>query len=146
MRETVAGVASDSAAPASIVWSGRLDWADTDAAGIAHWTAVFRLVERAEAALFTALGHPEVFGMAPRTAVEVRYRSPLRFNDAVEVELAVTKAGATTIEYAFVVRGPDEVAAEGTLAACVVDPETMRVVRIPAGLRELLRIAGRQQS
>lgn len=133
------------ATPASIVWSGRLDWADTDAAGIAHWTAVFRLVERAEAALFTALGHPEVFGIAPRTAVEVRYRSPLRFNEEVEVELSVTKAAATTIEYSFLIRGPEQVAAEGTLSACVVDPETMRAARIPAELRELLRGAGLQQ-
>lgn len=133
-------------APASIRWRGRLDWADTDAAGIAHWTAVFRLVERAETALFTALGHPEVFGIAPRTAVGVRYRSPLRFNEEVEVDLAVTKAGATTIEYTFVVRGPEETAAEGTLSACVVDPETMRTVPMPAALRDLLRSAGPQQA
>lgn len=140
-----AGAATAATAePASIVWSGRLDWADTDAAGIAHWTAVFRLVERAEAALFTALGHEEVFGIAPRTAVEVRYRSPLRFNDEVEVELAVSKAGAATIEYAFVVRGPEGVAAEGTLAACVVDPETMSTARMPDELRQLLASAGRQ--
>ncbi len=132
-------------APASIRWRGRLDWADTDAAGIAHWTAVFRLVERAETALFTALGHPEVFGIAPRTAVGVRYRSPLRFNQEVEVELTVTKAGATTIEYSFEVRGPGQVAAEGTLAACVVDPETMRTVPMPADLRALLRGGGRQE-
>jgi acyl-CoA thioester hydrolase len=132
------------ASAASIVWRGRLDWADTDAAGIANWTAVFRLVERAEAALFTALGHPEVFGMAPRTAVGVRYRSPLRFNQEVAVELAVTKAGATTIEYSFVVHGPERVAAEETLAACIVDPATMRVARIPRELRDLLRGAGQQ--
>jgi acyl-CoA thioester hydrolase len=132
--------------PASIVWRGRLDWADTDAARIAHWTAVFRLVERAETALFTALGHPEVFGIAPRTAVGVRYRSPLRFNQEVEVELTVTKAGAATIEYSFLVRGPEQIAAEGTLSACVVDPETMRTVPMPAELRDLLRAAGRQQT
>jgi acyl-CoA thioesterase FadM len=44
-----------------------VDGADVDAAGIAHWTAVFRLVERAETALFTALGHAEIFGTAPTT-------------------------------------------------------------------------------
>ena len=139
MKDAAAG------APASILWRGRLDWADTDAAGIAHWTAVFRLVERAETALFTTLGHPDVFGIAPRTAVAVRYRSPLRFNDEVEVELAVRKAGATTIEYSFLVRGPQQVAAEGTLSACVIDPQTMRTVPMPAALRELLRGAGPQK-
>ena len=131
-------------APASIRWRGRLDWADTDAAGIAHWTAVFRLVERAEAALFTALGHAEVFGTAPRTAVEVRYRNPLRFNDEVEVELAVTKVGAATIEYSFLVRGPDGSHAEGKLSACIFDPETGRSTRMAEELRALLTGAGEQ--
>lgn len=131
-------------APASIVWRGRLDWADTDAAGIAHWTAVFRLVERAEAALFTALGHAEVFGIAPRTGVEVRYRGPLRFNDEVEVELAVTKVGASTVRYSFVVSGPAGVAAEGKLGACIVDPETFASVAMSADLRERLGGAGPQ--
>ncbi len=138
------GAAAGGANLASITWSDRLDWADTDAAGIAHWTAVFRMVERAEAALFTALGHPDVFGMAPRTAVRVRYRSPLRFNDPVEVELKVTKAGTARIEYSFLVCGPEGVAAEGALSACVVDPETMRVVPMPDELRELLAGAGEQ--
>jgi acyl-CoA thioesterase FadM len=132
-------------APASIRWRGRLDWADTDAAGIAHWTAVFRLVERAEAALFTALGRAEVFGTAPRTAVEVRYRSPLRFNDEVEVELRVTKVGRTTIEYSFLVSGPEQTAAEGTLGACIVDPESGRATRMSDELRQLLAGAGEQR-
>jgi acyl-CoA thioesterase FadM len=136
--------AGEQTAPASIVWRGRLDWADTDAAGIAHWTAVFRMVERAEAALFTALGQAEVFGTAPRTAVEVRYRSPLRFNDPVEVELTVRDVRASTFEYSFIVRGPERVAATGKLGVCIVDPQQMKLARIPAELRELL-IGGGQQ-
>jgi acyl-CoA thioesterase FadM len=34
----------------------RTEWIDTDAAGIYHWTTVFRFAEAAEAALHTALG------------------------------------------------------------------------------------------
>ncbi len=132
------------AAPASIVWRGRLDWAETDAAGIAHWTAVFRLVERAEAALFTALDHAEVFGIAPRTDVAVRYRGPLRFNDEVVVELAVTKVGASTVRYSFLVSGPEGVTAEGKLGACIIDPQTFASVRMSDELRERLAGAGAQ--
>lgn len=80
--------------------------------------------------------------MAPRTAVEVRYRSPLRFNDEVEVELTVTRAAATTIEYSFPARGPERVAPEGKIAACVVDPATLLPTRIPADLRHRLRTSG----
>ena len=47
---------------------------DTDAAGIYHWTCVFRLAEAAEAALHTALGTADrVFGVTPRMAVSAEF-------------------------------------------------------------------------
>ena len=40
--------------PARILLRRRIEWMDTDAAGIYHWTTVFRLAEAAEAALHTS--------------------------------------------------------------------------------------------
>ena len=68
----------------------RVEWMDTDAAGIYHWTTVFRFAEAAEAALHDGLGIAEItFGATPRVAVSAEFERPLRFNDRVEVELAV---------------------------------------------------------
>jgi hypothetical protein len=45
----------------------RIEWIDTDAAGIYHWTTAFRLAEAAEAALYTALGIEQItFGAGGR--------------------------------------------------------------------------------
>jgi hypothetical protein len=45
-----------------------------------------------------------------------------------------------------VVHGPEQIAPEGTLSACVGDPETLRTVPMPAVLCQLLRSAGRQRT
>src|SRR4051795_9415540 len=84
--------------PARIVLRRRIEWMDTDAAGIYHWTTVFRLAEAAEAALHTALGIADfTFGATPRVAVEASFARPLRFNDPVKVALAVTALGRTSV-------------------------------------------------
>src|ERR1700755_2053375 len=86
--------------PARVVVRRRIEWMDTDAAGIYHWTTVFRLAESAEAALHTALGMAGfTFGATPRVAVTASFRRPLRFNDAVDAELVVIAVGRTSVEY-----------------------------------------------
>jgi len=85
----------------------RIEWMDTDAAGIYHWTCVFRLAEAAEAALHTALGIAGLtFGATPRMAISAEFVRPLRFNDEVEVELAVEDVGRTSLRYRLTIDGP----------------------------------------
>ena len=88
--------------PARIVLRRRIEWIDTDAAGIYHWTTAFRLAEAAEAALHTALGIADrTFGVTPRVSVAAEFQRPLRFNDPVEVELAVAAVGRSSVRYAL---------------------------------------------
>jgi acyl-CoA thioesterase FadM len=133
--------------PARIVLRRRIEWMDTDAAGIYHWTTVFRLAEAAEAALHTALGFEQrTFGMTPRVAIEAQFRRPLKFNDAVEVELAVEAVGRTSVGYALRVEGPDGLACEGRLTTCLVDPVTRRPQPWPSDIAQLLSGAGTVRS
>ena len=84
--------------PARVVLQRRIEWMDTDAAGIYHWTTAFRLAEAAEAALHTALGIADfTFGATPRVAVSASFTRPLRFNDLVDVALAVEAIGRTSV-------------------------------------------------
>ena len=63
--------------PARVVLKRRIEWMDTDAAGIYHWTTAFRLAEAAEAALHTALGIADfTFGATPRVAVSGELHPP----------------------------------------------------------------------
>src|SRR5918996_6142022 len=92
--------------PARVVLRRRIEWMDTDAAGIYHWTTVFRLAEAAEAALHTALGIADfTFGATPRVSVEATFARSLRFNDPVEVVLEVHALGRTSVEYSLTVEG-----------------------------------------
>jgi len=133
----------DDPQPASIAIDRRVEWIDTDAAGIYHWTSAFRLVEAAEAALHTALGvEARTFGLTPRVAVEADFRGPLRFNDAVRVELRVEDVGRSSVRYGFTLRGPEGVACEGRLTTCLIDPATRRATAWPPDIARLLEGGG----
>jgi acyl-CoA thioesterase FadM len=133
--------------PASIVISRRIEWIDTDAAGIYHWTTAFRLAEAAEAALHTALGIEEItFGATPRVAVSASFVQPLRFNDPVDVEIAVVAIGRTSLDYRFTISARDGQAAEGSVKACFIDTTTGRAVPWPDEVRERLAAGGLQDA
>ena len=129
--------------PARIVVRRRIEWIDTDAAGIYHWTTAFRLAEAAEAELHTALGIADrTFGVTPRVSVAAEFQRPLVFNDPVEVELAVEAVGRTSVRYAVNITGPDGPAMSGQVTACLIDRESKRAVGWPDDLRERLENGG----
>jgi acyl-CoA thioesterase FadM len=132
--------------PARVVLRRRIEWMDTDAAGIYHWTTVFRLAEAAEAALHTALGIADfTFGATPRVAVQATFARPLRFNDPVEVALAVTRLGRTSVEYHLAIESEHGTAAEGSVKSCLIDRETGRAVPWPDDVRAAFASGGLQQ-
>src|SRR5581483_2803869 len=97
MSQTPRGEDPTNARPAAITLRRRIEWADTDAAGIYHWSTALRLAESVEAALHTALGFAHrTFGVTPRLPISCDFSEPVRFNDLVEVKLEVTKAGETS--------------------------------------------------
>jgi acyl-CoA thioester hydrolase len=58
----------------------RVEWMDTDAAGIWHYTTAFRYLEHAEMELHRHLGIVEqTFGRMPRVRLEVDYLAPASF-------------------------------------------------------------------
>src|SRR3954463_8332350 len=133
--------------PARVVLRRRIEWMDTDAAGIYHWTTVFRLAQAAEAALPTALGLADfTSGATPRVAVQASFARPLRFNDPVEVALTVTRLGRTSVEYALAIGNDDGRAAQGSVKSCLIDRDTGRAIPRPDEIRGKLSGAGRQQA
>lgn len=99
----------------------RVEWADTDASGIYHNTAVARYVEAAEAELMRGLGI-DFAPSAPRVRYEVVFASPLRFGDEVATTVRVAALGRTSMTVEFEVRGGGEVlAARGRYVVVHVD-------------------------
>ncbi|WP_215813007.1 thioesterase family protein [Pimelobacter sp. 30-1] len=87
---------------------GRVEWIDTDSAGIHHNTAIARYVESAEAALMRGLGLDGYFPVAPRVRYEVDFEAPLRFGDEVTATVHVERLGTSSLTLAFEVWGGPE--------------------------------------
>lgn len=136
-------MATELPAPASITLRRRIAWMDTDAAGIYHYTTVFRLAEEAEAALHTRLGVVEtMLSGCPRVNVGFEFRRSLRFNDEVDVHLAVDAVGTSSATYAIAITGAEGIAAEGTITVVFLDTATGQARPWPDDVREALTAGG----
>lgn len=80
----------------------RVEWIDTDAAGIYHNSTVARYVEAAETALMAGAGivH-DYFPVAPRVTYHVDFHAPLFFNEPVTTVLTLARLGPTSMRFTF---------------------------------------------
>ena len=85
----------------------RVEFSDTDMAGIMHFSNFFRFMETAEHGFFRSLGfsicdpaRPPRIGW-PRVHASCDYHKPLRFEDLVEIRLLVTEKRSKSITYQF---------------------------------------------
>lgn len=132
--------------PARVRIRRRVEWAQTDAAGHHHWTAVLHWAEQAETVLHERLGIADVtFGREPRVNVTVDFTERLYFRQAVDVDFAVEHVGTTSARYAFTVTRDGVTAARGTLSTVLVDPGTGRPSPWPEELRTALTAGGQQE-
>ncbi len=83
----------------------RIEWIDTDAAGIYHNSAIVRFVEAAEASLMAERGLPGYFPVAPRVHYEVDFESPLFFGQDVSAVVELVRIGTASMTFAFEVWG-----------------------------------------
>ncbi len=103
------------------VWSGRVQWVDTDAGGRIHFTAAFRWAEAAETALMRRIGLLDGWGDYPRKHVEAQFHRVLRFEDEFDVRLRVESVGRTSITYVWTIEKAGEAAIEGRHTVVHVD-------------------------
>ncbi|MFA5256583.1 MAG: thioesterase family protein [Opitutales bacterium] len=131
------------------VFSDTVDFADTDAAGLVHFSNFFRYVERAESAWFLSMGVAQFETVAgggfrgfPKVNVQCDFRAPLKAGDAFSVRLAPVESGRSSFTYAFavLVGGPQgAVAAEGRVTLAFVESggtAGMISVPLPAALAD----------
>lgn len=84
-----------------------VQFSETDAAGLVHFSNFFRYMERAEWELFRAADLPLIEEHAgilrgwPRVKAECSFSSPLRFGDTLRIHLKVREITDRSITYAF---------------------------------------------
>lgn len=125
----------------------RVEFSDTDASGIVHFSRFFVFMETAEHELFRAIGssvHIEHEGHSvgwPRVAATCEYRSPARFGDELELRVRIERKGRTSITWDHRISLGTRTVATGRISSicCVLDePTGLRPIPIPAEIADQL--------
>lgn len=101
----------------------RVEFRDTDAAGIMHFTAFFTKMEEVEHDFLRSLGSSVVLyderGKVswPRVSAHCDYQRPVRFEDVLDVTLTIARLGQKSVTYAFDFRHGGQAVASGKLTA-----------------------------
>jgi len=119
----------------------RVEFADTDMAGIVHFANFFRYMERAEHEFLRSLGlsvhavNGNDLVSWPRVHADCKFRAPLSFEDELDVHLLVRekRSKSVTYEFRFYKQGDENLAAVGSITVvCVsIDRATGRMTSIP---------------
>jgi len=126
----------------------RIEFRDTDAAGIVHFSAFFPMMESAEHEMLRHLGLSVMQPLEngdhltwPRVLASCDYLSAARFEDLLTIEVAIAKIGTTSLTYQFHFRRDDIPIARGEITAvcCVWKKEgKLEKIAISEQLRETL--------
>ena len=126
----------------------RVQFYETDVAGIVHFSWFFRYMEEAEHALWREAGlsiHPPDSDIGwPRVAASCDFHGALRFEDEFDVSIRVEAMTRKTIRYAcLLTRGDTRIATGSITIACVRKRpnHSMESIEIPADIAARFRVA-----
>jgi acyl-CoA thioester hydrolase len=125
----------------------RVQFHETDMAGIVHFSWFFRYMEEAEHAMWREAGVSIAGGSGigwPRVEASFQYHRPLKFEDEFEVHLRIVAKDARTITYqGEITKGDTHVATGRITVKCVSKTagEPMRSVDIPPQIDALFQVA-----
>jgi YbgC/YbaW family acyl-CoA thioester hydrolase len=125
----------------------RVEFADTDMAGIAHFANFFRWMESAEVDFLAARGLNVALRAGgreigfPRVSATCDFLKPVTFMDVVEIAVRVERVGAKSVTYSFEFSKGGEAVARGrvTSVCCLVRPDHgIEAIEIPEEVRAKL--------
>ena len=131
----------------------RVEFSETDMAGIVHYSNFFRYMEAAEHEFFRSLGFSVVTRHVdppvgwPRVRAECDFKQPLRFEDEFEVHMLVAEKKSKSLSYQFRIRKlnahpPVEVARGSLTVVCVThDGGAMKAAVIPKEIADQIEVA-----
>ncbi|HEX3716921.1 MAG TPA: thioesterase family protein [Verrucomicrobiae bacterium] len=126
----------------------RVEFSDTDMAGIMHYSNFFRFMETAEHGFFRSLGFSIIGEVGwPRVRAQCDFHAPLRFEDEVEIHLLVSEKKSKALSYIFVFRrltpGPLLEVARGSMTVVCVTHQNgkMTACAIPPSIANKIEAA-----
>ena len=128
--------------------SRRVDFADTDMAGIIHFSNYFRYMEFAEVAFLRSRGLSVAMAWGeehlgfPRVSATCDFLRPIRFEDVVDINVCVERVGSKSVTYSFEFTHEGTPVARGRVTAvcCRVRPGAHEIesIEIPQEIRDRL--------
>jgi acyl-CoA thioester hydrolase len=127
-------------------YSRRVQFAETDLAGIVHFSWIFRYMEESEHAAWRAAGLSiaERGGPLgwPRVAASFEFRNPLHFEDEIEVISRLADIGSRSLQYEHTIVRGDVVIGNGRITTVCVQKTAegqLRAVEIPVEILQKLK-------
>lgn len=126
----------------------RVDFCDTDMAGIVHFSNFFRYMEFAEIAFLRSRGlsvkmdwEGELIGF-PRVSAQCDYVKPATFEDVLDISVTIIRLGQKSVTYGFAFSRGDVAIAKGqvTSVCCRIgEGNKIEAMPIPEGYRTKLQ-------
>ncbi len=127
----------------------RVEFCETDAAGIAHFASYLCYMEQAEHQFLRSLGlsvcEPQEDGSHlswPRVHVECDFQGSAKFEDVLEITVIVSRLGEKSVTYEFdFVRGVEAIAKGRVIAVCCIIKSglPLKSIVVPQKYSELLK-------
>lgn len=123
----------------------RIEFSDTDLAGIVHFSRFYVFMESAEHEFLRSVGtsvHTEIDGQQigwPRLSASCEFFRPVRFEDWLELEVLVERKGTKSMTYRVFFRHDGDLIARGRIASacCVLEPgKPPRAIPIPSQIAD----------
>jgi len=119
----------------------RVYYEDTDMGGVVFYANYLKYMERGRTEWLRALGVNQSALAASEqrgfmvVCVDVRYISPARLDDLLQIESEVTRMGRASLHFAQSVSRNGELIAQSNIQVCCVETVNMRVAAIPESVR-----------
>lgn len=145
--------------PYCFEYERRVEFAETDMAGIAHFSNFYRYMEVTEHAFFRSLGHgvhEKIEGVSvgwPRVQASCDFFKPIRFEEMIKIRLTIQEIRRRSVRYLYYFFKDSEsgetLVASGRMVTASVqldrDTGAITSIEIPPKLREKLEAAQKSQ-
>ncbi|MFP6764435.1 MAG: thioesterase family protein [Planctomycetaceae bacterium] len=133
----------------------RVEFSDTDMAGIIHFASYYRYMEEAEHQFFRELGlrvidkreDGTVLGW-PRVSASCTFEAPVRFEDVLEIRVTVERKGVKSLTMLYEFFQTTDVAVKRVahgrmkIACCICrSDQTLESIPVPAEIDRLIPVS-----
>ena len=127
--------------PATHIHRRSVEFADTDAAGVAHFSRLLAMVEEAEHGFFRERGIPILAAESawPVVRSEVDFCGACRFGEEIEIRLGDFLPSRSSLAYAFEGAIDGRKVFSGKMTKCHISPATGRAVEISGDVLAKIR-------